>query len=139
MTSLSQVTLDSMARRLRHVESQLDDANRRVTDAHARAQASEWRARTCEAALETLKMQFSAMDSKRNQLAHALDTSLRQLGSAQTALRDKDDTLARLRRAPPVDEHPGLLQDLALLQLKLYGSTTPLLTCAGSSPSSFPH
>ena len=48
--------------------------------------------------------------------AHA---SLRQLGSAHNALRDKEHALSRMRsetRSAAVDEHPGLMQDLALLQ-----------------------
>ena len=124
-------SVEGALRRIRHVEAELEDANRRAVDAHSRAQASEWRARNVETALEGLRSRVSTMDAQRGQLAHSLDASLRQLGSAHHALRDKEQALSRMRsetRASPVDEHPGLMQDLALLQLKLYGDAVPLLT-----------
>jgi len=139
-TNELEVTVEGVIRRIRYVESQLEDANRRATDACSRAQASEHRARNCEAALESLKAQFAQLDYKRGQLAMSLDTSLRQLGSAHNALREKEDALSRMRhRAPHTDEHPGLLHDLALLQLKLHGNAGPLLTCHGSNlPPMYP-
>ncbi|KAL3895722.1 MAG: hypothetical protein SGPRY_013444, partial [Prymnesium sp.] len=78
---------------------------------------------------------LSLIEARRGQLAVSLDTSLRQLGSAHTALREKDEALSRARRQPHVEEHPGLLQDLALLQLKLYGSPGPHLAYSGNQPS----
>ena len=110
-------------RRMRQMESQLEDANRRAMDAVARAESSEMQSRQCESALASLRAWMSRIDVQRGNLAISLDTSLRQLGSAQKALRGQERVISRMRWAPPMDEHPGLMQELTLLQLKLYGTT----------------
>ena len=68
----------------------------------------------------------SPQTSRRRRGAVSLDASLRQLGSAHSVLRNREEELVRLRRAAPTDEHPGLLRDLQMLQLKLYGGGSPV-------------
>ena len=67
--------------------------------------------------------QVSRVAQDRVKLASSLDSTRRQLGSAQHGVRERDEQLRRMRHAhAEKDEHPGLLQDLQILQLKLYGN-----------------